>query len=258
VLEGTVLTETGDVACRVLAKDANGLTVRVGKELRTQGTLRLAFDHDGATAGVVRLLAAVEGTDAVGDEMDVHLRHLALHSTAGRACLREFLEGPLGIDAIDEAAFKEGAGGWFYGFHATRPAARDAVKRKASSTAVIVESDRREQRVAVRVQVQVKHGARSAVCQAYNISASGVYVMSEDLLPGVGAEVEVVYPVALHAKPFNVRLFGAVVWEMPAMTSTRGGGLGIKLSRIDDGAGGEAWREYVQREVEFGGAVKGR
>lgn len=255
MVTGTVLMETGDVPCRVTASDAQGMTIRIDRKVQTQGTLRLAFQHDGSVSGLVRLLAAVDGADEMQGGMEVQLRHLALHSTVGKALLRDFLTGVLEAPEVDDAAFKEGAGGWFYGFRATRPVA-SAPKKKA--TTAVIEADRREERVAVRVQVTIRIGERTFSCQAYNISSSGIYVLADEALPGVGTQVEVTYPVALHARPFSIRLYGAVVWEMPAMTSSRGGGLGIKLHRIDDGAGGQAWREYVQREVEFGGAVKAR
>ena len=46
-------------------------------------------------------------------------------------------------------------------------------------------------------------------------------------------------------------LVGEVVWAMDSMSSGLGGGLGIRMSRIEDGTGGAAWKEYVEREASF-------
>lgn len=250
------LLETGDHTCEVLEISESAMTVKFATSAQVSGTVRSVFDHDGAEPGRVRMLSAVQtaSTDETG-AMEVELRHLALHSVAGKECLREFLGQALDMVDVDERAFKEGAGGWFYGFRATRPSAVSP-SRRIQRGQVEVDSQRREQRVAVRVSVQFTYGPSRYVGQAYNVSHSGVYILCDDVLPHQGAHVLLTFPVALHAKPFPVKLEGEVVWSMAAMTASRGGGFGLRLSVIEDGAGGEAWKEYVTKEAEFGGVVK--
>lgn len=253
-----LLLETGDAECVVLAIRPDGMRLRLDRPARVVGTVRLAFDYDGAAAsGVVRMLAAVDATASDGGvgQPVMDIRYLALHSTENKLCLRGFLADVVGLAVPDERAFKAGAGGWFYGFGGARPKAA-ASRPVARESGVVAASQRRDPRVAVRVPVMLTAGAAAFKAQAYNISASGLYVLLDEALPEVGTPVEISYPVALHARPFTIHLAGEVVWCMPAMTSSQGGGVGVQLSSIDDGAGGDAWREYVTKEVEFGGAVK--
>ncbi len=257
-ITAALLLETGDARCVALSVRPDGMRLRLDRPARVVGTVRLAFEYDSeVAAGVVRMLAAVDGTSSGGDTNQpvVDIRFLALHTTEGRLCLRGFLADVIGLSAPDEQAFKAGAGGWFYGFGGARPkaAGRTPVQRESG---VVAASQRRDPRVAVRVPVVLQVDGAVIKAQAYNVSASGLYVLLDEALPPVSTTVEVSYPVALHARPFTIALAGEVVWCMPAMTSSQGGGIGIQLSTIDDGAGGDAWREYVTREVEFGGAVK--
>lgn len=252
-----LLLETGDAPCDVVETRLDGLRLRTDRTVRVVGTVRLAFHHDGGAPGAVRVLAAVDRASnlAEGGGTTLDIRYLALHSTAGRPCLESFLAEVIGLSTPDERAFKAGAGGWFYGFGATRPkpAERRPVER---TTGLVDQSQRREKRVAVRVPVVMKVEGVAIKAQAYNISFSGLYILMDEDLPPEGTKVRVAYPVALHARPFTIHLVGDVVWCMPAMTSSQGGGVGVKISQIDDGAGGKAWLEYVAKEVDFGGAVK--
>ena len=111
---------------------------------------------------------------------------------------------------------------------------------------------RTERRVVVRVGVHFVLDGEAYAGQAYNVSHNGVYIISDDILREQGAPIEVAFPVALHAKPFTVFLRGEVVWLMPGMSTRMGGGVGVRVSSIEDGCGGKAWEEYVNREAEFG------
>ena len=247
----TLLLETGDVRCSVEQCTASGMDIVVDGNVPEEGTFRLAIYHSGTTSGLIRLLCKVVQVKTSGSRTTLSIQYLALHSTAGRPALRAFLLEGLGV-AADEDAFKEGAGGWFYTYkaQAPKPQERERVRRATGE----VKAQRAEQRVVVRVTVHFRIGTDAYTGQSYNISENGVYIMSDDVLPEVGTPIEVAFPVALHAKPFNIYLRGDVVWTMPGMSTPNGGGIGVRVATIEDGAGGQAWFEYVTREANFGGA----
>ncbi len=247
----TLLLETGDVPAKILRKTAEGMRLHVERVVTPGGTLKMAFRHVGGTPGAVRVMTAVDECKEFDGRTVIEVRYLALHSVGGKDCLASFLTEFVGVASPDPSAYKEGAGGMFYGFRATRGATPRPAGPVSRSTGVVQHSERREQRVVVRVPVVVRVGTDTFRAQAYNISFSGIYLLASEALPPVGTRVVVGYPVAMHAKPFNVKLAGEVVWAMPAMTATEGGGLGIRIEHIDDDAKGEAWREYVARESEF-------
>ncbi|MGM0574662.1 MAG: PilZ domain-containing protein [Myxococcota bacterium] len=253
---GTLLLDTGDLPISVVQRTREGMRIRAGASAQVHGTVRLAFQFHGEHAGLVRMLTAVDDkVERADGGMDLDLRYLALHSTAGKACVEEFLEAVLGFEQIDPASFKEGAGGWFYGFRATRGTRREGPVTARRRGGITVESQRREKRVAVRVPVVFKIGEETYRGHAYNVSYSGLCVLSDEVLPDERTEVTVAFPVALHARPFKIRLLGEVMWNMEGMTSAHGGGFGMRLNRVDDGAEGKAWREYVEREARFGGTA---
>ncbi|MEZ4266022.1 MAG: PilZ domain-containing protein [Myxococcota bacterium] len=227
------------------------MRLHVDRVVSPGGTLKMAFQHSGGTPGAVRVMTAVDEVKEFDGRTVIEARYLALHSVGGKECLASFLTEFVGVATPDASAYKEGAGGMFYGFRATRgtpPRPEGPVSR---STGQVQHSERREQRVVVRVPVVVRVGTDTFRAQAYNISFSGIYLLATETLPPVGTRVVVGFPVAMHAKPFNVKLSGEVVWAMPAMTATEGGGLGIRIAQIDDDAKGEVWREYIARESEF-------
>lgn len=247
----TLLLETGDVRCNVVDSSSTHMEISVDGDVPEDGTFRLAIYHSGFTSGLIRVLCKVVKVQTNASQTLMGLQYLALHSVSGRPALRAFLMEGLGV-AADEEAFKEGAGGWFYSFGnqaQRRPAPERERVRRATGE---VKAQRAEQRVVVRVAVHFKVGAVTYPGQAYNISEKGVYIMSDDVLPAVGTPIEVAFPVALHAKPFNIYLRGDVVWTMPGMSSPKGGGVGVRVAAIEDGAGGKAWHEYLMRESSFG------
>jgi Tfp pilus assembly protein PilZ len=227
----------------------------VDGEIPEDATFRLAIYHSGVTSGLIRLLCKVVQVRTSAGQTTIELQYLAMHSTSGRPTLRAFLAEGLGVTA-DEDAFKEGAGGWFYTCGEAPP--RRPLKRereRARRSTGEVKAQRTEVRVVVRVGVQFTVAGTTYAGQTYNVSENGVYIMSDDILPEVGTPVEVAYPVALHAKPFTIYLRGDVVWIMPGMTTSHGGGVGVRIATIEDGAGGKAWFEYVMRESSFGRAT---
>lgn len=245
----TLLLETGDVRCSVEQATSSHMEIAVEGSVPEDGTFRLAIYHSGFTSGLIRLLCKVVKVQTSAAKTLMTVQHLALHSTSGRPALRAFLLEGLGV-AADEDAFKEGAGGWFYRFGDVvqrRPPERERVRRATGE----VKAQRAEQRVVVRVGVHFKVSEETFAGQAYNVSEKGVYIMSDEILPPVGTPIEVAFPVALHAKPFIVYLRGEVVWIMPGMSTAKGGGIGVRVATIEDGAGGKAWNEFVMRESSF-------
>lgn len=244
------MLETGDVRCAVIEAKQQYLVVHVEGHVPEDGSYRLAVYHSGRASGLVRMLCNVDEVKTGMTGTSLKLRFLALHSTAGKPALRAFLQEGLGVSEPDEQAFQDGAGGSFYNCKESRPKQvnRERVRRATGE----VQAQRAERRVIVRVGVHFRIGEDSYAGQAYNVSQNGVYIISDDILPAQGTQIEVAFPVALHAKPFTIFLRGEVVWVMPGMSTRQGGGVGVQVSSIEDGALGKAWEEYVNREAEFG------
>lgn len=256
MLHATALLETGDAPCTALPRGSEVLELHFDHEVPTTRTLRLAFRHRGEHPGLVQVLTAIEGSHSEPGGMRMDARPLALHSTAGKECLREFLLRDLGHDRIDEQAFRTGAGGWFYGLRTGRPSAGSEAERVQRQNGHVVDTQRREPRVAVRVPLVFVVGEQRYQGQAYNISYNGLYVLTEEILPEEGTSIEVHYPLeAREGGRGEVTLFGEVMWTMSSMTSPTGGGIGIRIQRIDDGADGATWQDYIVWEMEFGGAA---
>jgi hypothetical protein len=253
-LRGTALFETGDVPCEVIATTAIGLEVRLDGFGRPQESLRLSFEHTGAHGGTVRALCAVDGRRESEHGEVVYLRLIALHSVDGVLCITGFLQDGLGVDRINTPAFREGAGGWFYSFkarwkqdgsdYAASPADRKPIEQKRS-----------EERVAVRDPATLVVGSAQYPARAYNISRNGVYVLVEGNLPPVGMDVSVIYEIPFAGGSVAAKLHGEVMWSMASMDSTTSGGVGVVLQRVEDGADGDAWRDYVDSEADFGESI---
>ena len=246
----TLLLETGDVRCVVSECSAHQLTISVEGHVPESDTHRLAVYHSGRASGLVRLLCKVVQVNTRGSQTNLQLRLLALHSTAGKPALRSFLVEGLGVTEPDEVAFQDGAGGSFYSCQENRPKPREKARVRRSTGEV--QAQRAERRIVVRVGVHFRLGEETYPGQAYNISHNGVYIISDDILPEEGDTVEIAFPVALHAKPFTIYLRGEVVWLMPGMSTRQGGGVGVRVDTVEDGARGMAWTEYVNREAQFG------
>ena len=249
---GLVLSETGDHPCTVVRCEDGLLTVRLDAFVQLGANIRLSFEQ---LAGTVRVLARWMGMDRDDLGMELRCQLVALHATAGRDALEEFLEDVAGVEQPSDAQFKEGAGGLYYRFQAPEaPEERPDPSYKRTTTSD-VQSERREARIAVRVEVSYRTDTEEATARAYNVSSSGLYLLTESDLPTMGSDVEVSYPIPLHDRPLMATLYGEIVWIMDSMSAGTGGGLGIKISRIDDGANGGAWREYVARESSFGDSI---
>jgi len=253
-LKATALFETGDVPCEVIGISSIGLEVRLGGFGRPQDSLRLVFDHHGAHGGAVRALCAVDGRRENESGEILYLRLIALHSTDGVLCITGFLQDGLGVERINTAAFREGAGGWFYSFKA-RWKTGETKAETAAEPADAVEQKRREARIAVRDEVTLIVDGESHSARAYNISRSGVYVLVETVLPPVGVHLSITYEIPFSGGTVEARLHGEVMWSMASMNSATSGGIGVVLERVEDGAEGSAWHDYVDSEADFGESI---
>jgi hypothetical protein len=254
VLSAVALFETGDVACDVIGMSSIGLEVRLKSFGRPQESLRLVFEHRGAHGGSVRALCAVDGRKESESGEVLYLRLIALHSTDGVLCITGFLQDALAVERINTSAFREGAGGWFYSFKA-RWKSDGANPSSEASTPDEIEQKRREARIAVRDQVGLVVDGASHPARAYNISRGGVYVLVETVLPPVGVHLTITYEIPFAGGTVQARLHGEVMWSMASMDSATSGGIGVVLERVEDGADGAAWHDYVDREADFGESI---
>lgn len=253
-LKATALFETGDVPCEVIGISPIGLEVRLNGYGRPQDSLRLAFDYEGPHRGAVRALCAVDGRRESESGDLLYLRLIALHSVSGVLTITGFLQDSLEIDRVETAAFREGAGGWFYSFKA-RWKAEESTAPKPTPSAESVEQKRREARIAVRDKVELVLDGKNHQARAYNISRSGVYVLTDTVLPPVGVHLTIIYEIPFSGGSVQARLHGEVMWSMASMDSATSGGIGVVLGEIEDGAGGSAWHDYVDREADFGESI---
>lgn len=254
ILSATALFETGDVPCEVIGISPIGLEVRLKTSGRAQDSLRLAFEHNGAHGGSVRALCAVDGRRESESGQVLYLRLIALHSTDGVLCITGFLQDGLAVERINTSAFREGAGGWFYSFKA-RWKSEAAEESPSASAHDEMEQKRREARIAVRDVVTLVVDGVGHSARAYNISRGGVYVLVENVLPPIGVRVSITYEVPFSGGTVQARLHGEIVWSMASMDSATSGGIGVVLERVEDGAGGAAWHDYVDREADFGESI---
>jgi Tfp pilus assembly protein PilZ len=145
-------------------------------------------------------------------------------------------------------SFTAGAGGWFYRF----PVGKESNMDTTELPAVGADTKRREPRVTVRVGVSVRHGLGTHRSRVYNVSYSGLFLTSEEVLPGMGDKVEVVYPIPLADRQSEIYIVGKVMWSAPGMSSAKGGGFGISVESVEDGANGDLWRRYVDHAASMG------
>jgi len=246
-LPGVLLLETGDHDCQLLGCDGETLRIRVQGAVNLSKTVRLSFRR----RGLIRVLGLVQGHQSVGAHTEVRVGLVALHSNDGMLYLEDFLSSALAVDQPDPSAYQAGKAGYYYRFpKPSEPSSGDGSFTR--STGADTPTERREPRIAVRVKVTYRVPGHDRVeAQAYNVSSNGLYLLSEHLLPPIGMDVEVDYPIPLHDRPLQAVLVGEVVWAMDSMSSGQGGGLGIRVSRVEDGAAGAAWKQYVDREASF-------
>lgn len=243
-----LLMQTEDIPLSVADVDHEGMTVAVDSRLMLEGIVRVGFQHEGTHSGYIVMATAAVSSISEDRRSELRLDYLALHSRAGFQCIQEFLKTRMDIDRIPENAFKAGAGGWFYRFPAEDQTGTDTTEMQAVGEG----TKRREPRVTVRVGVSVRHGLGSHRSRVYNVSYSGLFLTSEDVMPAMGDKVEVIYPIPVSGRQSEIYLKGKVMWFAPGMSSAKGGGFGISVESVEDGANGELWRRYVDHAASMG------
>ena len=113
---GRLLQQRADVPVLVTrVEPGGGLVLAVAGDVRIGAEERIAFDHRGKHPGPVRALVDVVSVQRNGNAARVTVRCRALHSTAGVATLRSFVQETLRLAPVDApAAYPSGAGGHYY------------------------------------------------------------------------------------------------------------------------------------------------
>tara|TARA_B100000029_G_scaffold440582_1_gene457805 strand:- start:454 stop:918 length:465 start_codon:yes stop_codon:yes gene_type:complete len=154
----------------------------------------------------------------------------------------------MGRDIASPIAYNEQTGGWLYKFDAMGAA-------KSASSTQDPDKQRREPRASVRVPLKIRIGFEDHVAEAYNVSASGLFIILDTAQVKVGSTVKIEYPVFWQGGHTDVSIKGRVCWEIESTTGDTGSGYGLVIEELDDGNNGDVWTSYVDREVAFGKLV---
>lgn len=249
-LQAVLLTNTGNLALRVLSLGRTRMLVRTPTPVKLPPQVRVGFAHRGAHRGRIVMLAQVASVQMETGTTLVKLEYIALHSMDGQECLREFVKRDLKLANVSEPAFRFGRGGWFYQLNGEDP----APSKETPETTEVEDgaSQRREERIPVRVPLMFAYGTDAYRGEAYNISFNGIFVLTESKLPTQDADVEVTFPI-LQANQMNkVRVATKVCWVGAGMSAAEGGGLGLLITRWASEDERALWNAFVQREIEFG------
>ena len=236
-LDATILLATRDVPAQMVPGLGRGfLEFRVRESLPLGGRHR--FWHQGAGYGVTVTLARITVCRASDDgSTTLWAAPRAVYARDGEAALRRFLARVLHIAHPVAERVSSVSGRWFYRF-------TDTPIRLVEPSG---ETRRREERINVRTPVRVSGRGGPASGVVYNVSRSGLFVATTGDVPPVGGRLVVDYPIAAGVP---VRLDGEVMWSAPA-TVGLGGGVGLRLHGVDDGADGAAWDAYVDALARF-------
>lgn len=203
------------------------------------------------------LAEVVSCRSASGDDMrgtEICIRYRALHSPASQEHLINFLRSELRVSQISLDGFLTRENGWFYRFPKPGPALVPGPATMASEEDEAPETRRREERVSVRSQVSLELGGEWVDGTAYNVSSSGIFLLSNAAaLPERGTRTSVIFPLS-QGEGRKIILTGEICWTAPSMEAT-GGGIGIRIERVEDGENGAAWARFIAGETDFGGAL---
>ena len=239
------MTNTGNLALKVLSLGKSRMLVRTPQPVKLPPNVRVGFAHRGSHKGRILMLAQVSSVQAETGTTLIKMEYKALHSMDGKECIAEFVQHTLGHSEIDEKGFNFGRGGWFY-----------QLKSEPVSAAVAAEDDgasqRREERIPVRIPLMYAYEAEAYKAEAYNISFNGLFLLTESKLPPKEADLGVTFPILQGNQMQKVRLSGRVCWVGAGMSSADGGGIGLLITRWASEADASLWRAFVEREIEFG------
>ena len=244
-IQAVLMTNTGNLALKVLSLGKSRMLVRTPQPVKLPPNVRVGFAHRGSHKGRILMLAQVSSVQAETGTTLIKMEYKALHSMDGKECVAEFVQHTLGHSEIDEKGFNFGRGGWFY-----------QLKTEPVSAAVAAEDDgasqRREERIPVRIPLMYAYEAEAYKAEAYNISFNGLFLLTESKLPPKEADLGVTFPILQGNQMQKVRLSGRVCWVGAGMSSADGGGIGLLITRWASEADASLWRAFVEREIEFG------
>ena len=229
-LQAVLLTNTGNVPLRVLSLGRTRALVRTGQPVRLPPKVRVGFAHHGRYPGRILMLATVASLQDQQESTMLKLDYEALHSMDGKDSLTEFVTRDLGREEVAESAFSFGRGGWFYRLDATPGSAPIDVNEADGA------SQRREERIPVRVPLSYQHEGQALAGQAYNVSFHGIFILTEAALPPRGEAVIVRFPLLVDYQTKQVNFTGIVCWTGSGMSSADGGGMGIEIT---------AWASWI-------------
>ncbi len=258
---GRILQQRADVPVLVTRVEPGGvLTLAAAADVRIGAEERIAFEHRGQHSGPVRALVDVTAFQRQGSAARITVRCRVLHSTAGIATLRSFVQETLRLRPVDDlSAYPAGAGGHYYRVAEHHAAEVVAPAERAAPAGVTVDpyvERRRAPRLPVRVNISYRHdgsaGARPRRAIAYNVSINGLFALTPVAPPPRGVKIFVSFPVSTYARPVSVDLIGEVVWSMEPGSGPQGqGGFGVDISGFGERADEKLWARYIAQETEF-------
>jgi hypothetical protein len=244
-IQAVLLTNTGNLALKVLSLGKSRMLVRTPQPVKLPSNVRVGFAHRGDHKGRILMLAQVSSVQVETGTTLIKLEYKALHSMDGKECITEFVRTNLGHEQLDERAFRFGRGGWFYQLKAEPTAAGSKQEDDGAS-------QRREERIPVRIPLMYAFEGDAFKAEAYNISFNGLFLLTESRLPPNGSELDVTFPILQGSHMQKVFLSGKVCWVGAGMSSADGGGIGLLIQSWTSDADHSLWRAFVQREIEFG------
>ena len=130
---------------------------------------------------------------------------------------------------------------------ATHGQGRDAPRAPVTLLAARL---RDEERVPVKVPCHFAWEGIEGTGHLRDISAHGVSVGSDDLLPGEGAQIYFSIPMQYGGRLGHTVLVGAVKWVAPAWLDptnheSKGGTFGVQVNTIADGSGGKMFGAFL-------------
>lgn len=246
-IQAILLTNTGNIALKVLSLGKSRMLVRTPEPVKLPNQVRVGFAHRGKHQGRIVMLAQVSSVQTEVGTTLIKLEYIALHSMDGKECLSEFVVRDLAHSDIEESRYRFGRGGWFYQLELKAiPIVRDDLEVEDGA------SQRREERIPVRVPLMYAHAGDAFRGEAYNISRNGLFVLTESRLPLQDDLVEVTFPILHGPQMSKVRITGKVCWVGAGMSAADGGGIGLKIEGWASQDDEELWGAFVQRELEFG------
>ena len=250
--------ETQDLPVTVVRAGPRVLELESTARLRPSGMLKVGFvfGPEQATHAIVVGTVVSSARTRTGTRIGLDL--IGVYTTAARQQLCLFLYSVLGCDELDPKRFLRRGDQELYVIQRPRrqpssPSTPALVRRGAS----LHKRERSETRVPVRVPASIQLQAVTYKGQClggsapgltgvvYNISPSGVSVLTDGCIPEMGDQCTVMYT-SPDMPNGSLVLKGSVVWVLPG-NEPRSAGFGVYLDKMHP-RNLEQWAAYVERE----------